>query len=130
MSTTNSPFASTGNNPPAPVREITPRELARTKPLPLIIDVREEEEFISGHIDGARHIRRATLEQRIRHIAPDPTTPIVVYCAVGNRGPLAAEQLQQAGYRNVSSLKGGLQQWLEAGGMVECLKGSSFAGTW
>jgi rhodanese-related sulfurtransferase len=130
MSTNNSPFAGTGNNPPAPVREITPREMARTKPLPLIIDIREEEEFISGHIDGAKHIRRATLERRIRDIAPDPTTPIVVYCAVGNRGPLAAEQLQQAGYRNVSSLKGGLQHWLEAGGMVECPKGSSFAGTW
>ena len=130
MSTNNSPFAGTGNNPPGSVREITPRELARTKPLPVIIDIREEEEFISGHIDGARHISRATLERRIQDIAPDPAIPIVVYCAVGKRGPLAAEQLQRAGYRNVSSLKGGLQQWLEAGGMVECPKGSSFAGTW
>jgi rhodanese-related sulfurtransferase len=130
MSTNNSPFAGTGKNPTAPVREITPRELARTKPLPVIIDIREEEQFISGHIDGAKHIRQAILEGGIRDIAPDPTTPIVVYCAIGNRGLLAAEQLQQAGYRNISSLKGGLQHWLEAGGMVECPKSSSFAGTW
>ena len=129
MSTNDSLFGRTGNETSAPVREITPRELARTKPLPVIIDIREEEEFMSGHIDGARHISRVILERRIRDIAPDQTTPIVVYCAVGNQGPLAAEQLQRAGYRNVSSLKGGLQQWLEAGGMVECPKSSSFAGT-
>src|SRR4030081_1729784 len=107
MSTNNSPSPGTGNNPPPPIREITPRELARTKPLPVIIDIREEEEFISGHIDGARHISRATLERRIQDIAPDPAIPIVIYCAVGNRGSLAAEQLHRAGYRNVSSLKGG-----------------------
>jgi rhodanese-related sulfurtransferase len=122
------PIDGTGNQTPASVREITPRELARIRPLPVIIDIREEEEFMRGHIDGARQISRTTLERRIREIAPDPTTPIVVYCAVGNRGSLAAEHLQRLGYRKAFSLKGGLQQWLEAGGMVECPKSSSFAG--
>jgi phage shock protein E len=122
------PIDGTGNETPASVREITPRELARIRPLPVIIDIREEAEFMRGHIDGARQISRATLERRIREIAPDPTTPIVVYCAVGNRGSLAAEHLQRLGYRKAFSLKGGLQQWLEAGGMVECPKSSSLAG--
>jgi rhodanese-related sulfurtransferase len=129
MSTNDSPFSRTHRETVAPVREITPHELARMKPLPVIIDIREQEAFLSGHIDGARHISRATLEREIHGIAPDPTTSIVVYCAVGHRGPLAAEQLQRLGYRNVSALKGGLQRWLEAGGMVECPKSSSLAGT-
>ena len=119
MSNYDLPIDGTGNDTPASVREITPRELARIRPLPVIIDIREEAEFMRGHIDGARQISRATLERRIREIAPDPTTPIVVYCAVGNRGSLAAEQLQRLGYRKAFSLKGGLQRWLEAGGMVE-----------
>jgi rhodanese-related sulfurtransferase len=130
MSDYDLPRDGTGNETPASVREITPRELARIRPLPVIIDIREEEEFMRGHIDGARQISRAALERRIREIAPDPTTPIVVYCAVGNRGSFAAEQLQRLGYRKAFSLKGGLQRWLEAGGMVECPKSSSFAGTW
>jgi phage shock protein E len=129
MSNNDLPSASMANEASARTREISPRELARTKPLPLIIDIREEEEFMLGHIDGAEHISRGILEQKIREVAPDPTTPIVVYCAVGNRGPIAAERLQHMGYRNTSSLKGGLREWLEAGGMVECPKSSSFAGT-
>jgi rhodanese-related sulfurtransferase len=112
------------------IREITPYQLAGKKPLPMIIDIREEEEFMRGHIDGAKHISRGDLEQKIAEVAPEHATPIVVYCAVGNRGPLAAEKLHRMGYRNISSLKGGLRNWLEAGGMVECPKSgrNSFAG--
>lgn len=108
--------------------EMTPRQLARTKPLPLIIDIREEQQFASGHIAGAEHISRDDLELKVTEIAPELSTPILVYCAVGSQAPLAAEKLAQMGYRNVSSLKGGLQSWLEAGGMVECLKSASLAG--
>ena len=110
------------------VDEITPRQLARTKPLPVIIDIREERQFWSGHIAGAEHITRDELEMKVARIAPELTTPLLVYCAIGSEAPLAAKQLARMGYRNVSSLKGGLQSWLEAGGMVECPKGSSLAG--
>jgi phage shock protein E len=114
----------------ARIPEITPHQLARAKPLPTIIDIREEDEFMCGHINGAKHVSRGVLEQKIQEVAPEPATPIVVYCAVGNRAPLAAGKLQRMGYRNISSLKGGLQNWLEAGGMVECPKSArdSFAG--
>jgi rhodanese-related sulfurtransferase len=127
MSGFSSPSAHTVASPLA--GEMTPRQLARVKPLPLIIDIREEKEFLSGHIAGAEHISRGELELKVTQIASELTTPILVYCAVGNQAPLAAEKLGRMGYRNVSSLKGGLQSWLEAGGMVECLKGGSLAGT-
>ena len=101
------------------IREISPRELAKFRELPLIVDVREEEEFFTGHIKGAKNVSRWLLEEVVTEIAPDRSSPILVYCAAGNRGALAAGSLQKMGYQNVFSLKGGLSGWLEAGGMVE-----------
>jgi phage shock protein E len=101
------------------IREISLRELAKFKELPVIVDVREETEFSRGHIKGAKNARQASLEETVSEIAPDRSSPILVYCAAGNRGALAADSLQKMGYLNVFSLKGGLSSWLEAGGLVE-----------
>jgi len=46
-------------------------------------------------------------------------TPIVVYCASGEHCTSAVQVLRDLRYLNVGSLKGGLQGWLEAGGLVE-----------
>jgi hypothetical protein len=48
------------------ITEITPMELAKKRLRPVMIDVREEEEFLTGHISGAKHISRGSLEERIR----------------------------------------------------------------
>jgi phage shock protein E len=103
------------------MREISLRDLAKFRDLPLIVDVREEEEFLSGHIKGAKNIRPDLLQETVSEIVPDRSSPILVYCAAGNRGALAADSLQKLGYLNVFSLKGGLCGWLEAGGLVEML---------
>jgi len=101
------------------IREISPRELAKFKQLPLIVDVRAEEEFFTGHIKGATNLRRERLDVMVPEIVPDRSSAILVYSAAGNQGALAAESLQKLGYLNVFSLKGGLSGWLEAGGLVE-----------
>jgi rhodanese-related sulfurtransferase len=101
-------------------REIAPQRLVRMKPHPLIIDIREEREYRLGHIEGAVHINRNLLEGKILQIAPELTTSIVIYCAVGTTCTSAAEALRRLGYHNIFSLQGGLQNWLEAGGLVEC----------
>jgi phage shock protein E len=101
------------------IREIPPAGLARFKELPLIVDVRDQDEFFSGHIKGAKNISRGSLEQTVSEIAPDQSSLILIYCAAGDRAALAADSLQKIGYRNVFSLKGGLSAWLEAGGLVE-----------
>jgi rhodanese-related sulfurtransferase len=101
------------------IREIAPQRLVRMKPHPLIIDIREEREYRLGHIEGAVHINRNLLEGKILQIAPELTTSIVIYCAVGATCTSAAEALQRLGYHNIFSLQGGLQNWLEAGGLVE-----------
>ena len=100
-------------------REIAPHQLARMKPHPLIIDAREEREYLLGHIEGAIHLHRNTLESKVLEIAPELDTPIVIYCAVGSSCASAVETLRSLGYQKVFSLKGGLQSWLEAGGLVE-----------
>ncbi|HEX3444503.1 MAG TPA: rhodanese-like domain-containing protein [Chthoniobacterales bacterium] len=112
-------FVSLADDARSRICEVTPAELATFRKLPLIVDVRERDEFVKGHINGAKHISRGLLEQKVCEIAPDCSSPIVVYCAGGNRGALAADTLQKMGYRNVFSLKGGLSGWLEAGGLVE-----------
>ena len=101
------------------IREISPRDLAKFKVLPLIIDVREKDEFFSGHIKGATNVRRGSLEVTVSEIVPDRSRAILLYSAGGNQGALAAESLERLGYLNVFSLKGGLSGWLEAGGLVE-----------
>src|SRR5260370_27821201 len=108
----------------AEFKKLPPKNLAKLKQLPLIVDVREKEELIKGHISGAKHISRGVLEPKVFEIAPDCSSPILVYWAGGNRGALAADNLQKMGYQNVFSLKGGLSGWLEAGGMVETTKTS------
>jgi rhodanese-related sulfurtransferase len=104
------------------IREIAPHQLARMKPHPLIIDIREEREYLLGHIEGAIHLHRNTLESKVPEIAPELESPIVIYCATGAACSSAAETLRQLGYQKIFSLKGGLQNWLEAGGLVESSK--------
>lgn len=77
----------------------------------LLLDVRDPEKFESGHIDGAVNISNDQLEVRIGDVAPDQQTPIVCYCAGGNRGALAADALQQMGYSRVVSIEGGLRAY-------------------
>jgi phage shock protein E len=101
------------------IREISPRDLARFRDLPFIVDVRDQEEFFSGHIKGAQNVSIDFLEESLSEMVPDRSSPILVYCSAGNRGALAADNLQKIGYLNVFSLKGGLSGWLEAGGLVE-----------
>ncbi len=77
----------------------------------VFLDVREVAEFRAGHIPGGILLSRGELEDRIAEIVPDKNTPIVVYCAIGHRSAIAADTLQALGYRQVVSLKGGLQEY-------------------
>jgi phage shock protein E len=98
------------------IAEVSSEEtLAAIKRAALVLDVRERDEFWRGHIPNARHLARGMLELEIEKRVPDPTTEIVIYCGAGNRAALSAENLQRMGYKNVRSLAGGLQAWINAG---------------
>jgi rhodanese-related sulfurtransferase len=119
MNNSSTAFARLADQARSRIEEISPHELARAKPLPVIIDVRESEEYADGYVSRARHLSRGVLEQRIAEVVPDFSTPIVLYCDRGERAALAAENLVKMGYQYVRSLQGGLQNWLESGGELE-----------
>lgn len=83
-----------------------------------IVDVREDREWNLGHLPGAVHVARGTLEGRIEGAVPRERR-VVLYCARGNRSALAADTMREMGYRDVTSLAGGIQSWVDAGGEIE-----------
>jgi len=82
---------------------------------PVVIDVRDPDEYRDGHIEAASNISRGFLEFRVASVAPDPTTTIVLYCQTGLRSVLAAKALQELGYQHVINLGGGYQKWVQSG---------------
>ena len=77
------------------------RELLESPEPPLLVDVREHDEWTEGHIPGAVHVPRGYLESRIEQAAPDRSRALVLYCAGGSRSAFAAKTLEELGYENV-----------------------------
>jgi rhodanese-related sulfurtransferase len=83
-------------------------------PLPdgvTVLDVREEVEWVHGHIDGSVHIPLMQLVARADEV-PDGRTLVV--CQVGGRSARAVAYLTQQGHDAVN-LDGGLLEWAAAG---------------
>ncbi len=80
-----------------------------------VVDVRERDEFVQGHLPDAVFIPRGFLELQIEQHQPDRDQPVVVYCAGGTRSALAARNLKEMGYKNVISVIGGFNGWKNAG---------------
>jgi rhodanese-related sulfurtransferase len=84
-----------------------------------LVDVREESELAAGRIPGAMHLGKGIIERDIEMAISDPQAPIVLYCGGGYRSALAADVLERMGYKNVTSMDGGMRGWREAGFPVE-----------
>src|SRR5437016_14228397 len=69
----------------------------------VIIDVRDKDEWDEGHIPGATHMSRGTIELDIEEKVPDPNAMIICHCGGGGRGALATESLQMMGYKDVGN---------------------------
>ncbi len=104
------------------IREVTVEQVSRRlrEPAPpVLVDVRESDEYAAGRLPGAVHVPRGFLELRIEDRVPDRGTPVVLYCAGGVRSALAARTLQELGYTDVTSMAGGYNRWTDAGLPVE-----------
>lgn len=80
----------------------------------LLIDVREAEEFVAGHLAGAVHMSRGTLEFKL---AGNPAyqaadTSIILYCKTSGRAALAGASLLDMGYTDVRLIAGGFDAWV------------------
>ena len=103
------------------IREVTPAQVQEMRTRgddAVYLDVREPNEWNLGHLPGAMHIPRGTLETKVEAALPRDRK-IVIYCAGGNRSALAADTMQQMGYRDVVSMSGGFTGWAQSGGDVE-----------
>src|SRR5438876_9575108 len=99
------------------ITEISPQDAATKSKSgeALIVDVREKDEWDEEHIPDAIHLSRGTIELDIEEKAPDMNAMIICHCGGGGRSALAADSLQNMGYKNVRSMAGGLKAWKAAG---------------
>lgn len=81
----------------------------------ILVDTREDSEWVRGHIPGAIHLSKGIIERDIEKTVPDRNAPLVLYCGGGFRSALAGDNLQKMGYTNVVSMDGGWRGWTEAG---------------
>jgi rhodanese-related sulfurtransferase len=77
----------------------------------LLLDVRTDAEFSSGHLKGAKQIDfyRDDFEEALS--ALDKNQPVFVYCRSGNRSGKAAKQMKAMGFKEVYNLEGGIGAW-------------------
>lgn len=80
----------------------------------LVLDVREDTEFASGHIVDAKHIPLAKLAERLNELDKYKDKPILVNCQRGMRSAKACEILRKAEFKQVNNLQGGLEAWQAA----------------
>ena len=92
----------------------------------IVLDVRESEQRSEGSIpydDMSKEyfftVTRGNLEWKIEKMITDKDALIVTYCRRGGRGALAAEVLRKMGYKNATTLKGGLKGWAKAGYSIQ-----------
>lgn len=76
---------------------------------PILIDVRESDEFEAHHIAGAKLISLGSLASRLAEIPRDQ--PVVLICRSGNRSAYATDFLRKQGYTNVENITGGMNAW-------------------
>lgn len=76
----------------------------------IILDVRTNEEYISGHIENSILIPVDEIEKEAENILKDKEEKILVYCRSGNRSSQASKLLVKMGYTNVYDF-GGIKDW-------------------
>jgi rhodanese-related sulfurtransferase len=100
------------------IKEITilqARERLAQNPKAILLDVREDSEWMKEHAAQALHLGRGVLERDLEKKIPDPEAEIIMYCGGGYRSILAADSAHKMGYRNVASLIGGYKALVNAG---------------
>lgn len=84
------------------------------RPPPVLLDVREKEEYAVSHLPGAR--RAPSVEAALRLLAGmAKDAPIVAYCAVGYRSSALVRELRARGYTNARNLEGSIFEWANRG---------------
>jgi hydroxyacylglutathione hydrolase len=87
------------------------------RPAPLVLDVRQRDEYEQAHVPGALHLMAGDIPDRLAELPRD--RPIVTICTVGYRSSVAAGLLRSAGFEDVTWISGGVPAWRAARYPVE-----------
>jgi rhodanese-related sulfurtransferase len=121
--------------PGAPIPTIDVAEADRRRreasPAPLIVDVREPNEFAAVRLDEVVLLPMSSFADRFGELPKD--RPLLVMCASGSRSAAATAHLLRNGYTDVANVAGGITEWQRAGlpvhkGSVEPGEGDLHAG--
>ena len=87
------------------------KELLDSRPEAVLLDVREEAEYITGHAQNAVLLPVDELtDETAMDVIPELSTPVLVYCRSGYRSNVAAHRLEDYGYEEIYDL-GSLIGW-------------------
>lgn len=79
-----------------------------------LIDVRSNQEYEEGHLNGAINIPLFNIEKEIQNIVKNKNDIIILYCSSGNRSKEAKKILEKLGYQEAYNLKGGIDRvWIK-----------------
>lgn len=80
-----------------------------------IVDVREADEYVAGHLPDAKNIPVAKLADRVSELEKFKDKPIIICCATGMRSNKACSELKKHGFEKLHNLAGGVDAWVGAG---------------
>ena len=102
---------------PSPEVSVEELDVLRRQDSVRVLDVREDWEFVRGHVPGAIHVPLGQLPGRVDQLPRDRR--ILVICASGHRSRSAADLLLGHGFEGAASVRGGTGAWARAGGQLE-----------
>lgn len=79
----------------------------------VVVDVREVEEFIKGHIETAINVPLSKLPEHLSKLENNKKSPLLIACETGTRSASAAKILTKAGFEQVFVMTGGMVAWTE-----------------
>nr|WP_180288725.1 rhodanese-like domain-containing protein [Variovorax sp. 54] len=85
----------------------------------VLVDVREPEEFATGHMIGAKNVPLKLLEEKLAGTVKNKNVPLLLVCATGARAQRAVATAKKLGYEQAQAVAGGLKAWKEANLPVE-----------
>jgi len=85
----------------------------------VLVDVREPEEFATGHMIGAKNVPLNQLEEKLTGAVKNKNVPLLLVCATGARAQRAVAMAKKLGYEQAQAVAGGLKAWKDANLPVE-----------
>ncbi len=85
----------------------------------VVLDVREDGAYASGHITNARHVPEKQIADRMKELEKLKGKTLIVSCASGRRAATVVDTLRKQGFTDVLALRGGISAWQQAGMPLE-----------